>query len=108
MAKKYGIRDADGNVTGLDQKEYQEKYIQLRDANKISVDESNVLEGQQLRPSQNKGAGLYVEESEDQAEREAREAREKAEKATPVIENKSVPAKNMMAENFKPKKDIWK
>lgn len=95
MPRKYGIRDDNGKVTDLSEKDYQQKYLQLQEANKIATDKNNVLEGQQHRPHENTGAGIFMEETPDEVK-------------TPEVKTTEVPVKNMMADNFKPKKDIWK
>ncbi len=92
MPRKYGIRDDNGKVTDLSEKDYQQKYLQLQEANRIATDKNNVLEGQQHRPHENTGPGIFMEETPDEVK-------------TPEVK---APVKNMMADNFKPKKDIWK
>ena len=100
MPRKYGIRDANGKVTYLSEKDYQQKYLQLQEANKIATDKNNVLEGQQHRPHENTGAGIFMEETPDEVK--------PTEVKTPEVKTTEVPVKNMMTDNFKPKKDIWK
>ena len=44
MPRKYGIRDDNGKVTDLSEKDYQQKYLQLQEANRIATDKNNKFE----------------------------------------------------------------
>ncbi len=58
---KYKIKDEKGNVKEISQEEYKKEYTRLLEANRIGIDEKNLLPGQQARPQRNKAAGLIYE-----------------------------------------------
>ncbi|MBV5282161.1 MAG: hypothetical protein JZU53_06945 [Paludibacter sp.] len=96
--RKYGRRDESGNVTELNEKDYQKEYATLQDANRIAIDD-NLLEGQQHRPSRNKGKGLFVEITNEEDAKPAT--------ATPKPEQKTENGKPNMMASFKPRETVW-
>lgn len=97
--RKYGLRDENGGVTELNEKDYQKHYLSLQEANKIATDD-NLLEGQQHRPSRNKGKGLFVEITNEE---DAKPATATPSTTTPAPKTEKP---NMMA-SFKPRETVW-
>ena len=66
MPLKYGLRDANGNVKELNEAEYKKEYTTRVEKNMFytGTDPKGMLQGQQPRVHINKGAGLFVENTD--------------------------------------------